>query len=105
MRPPRFLQSRDFWFAVSLAALAAVSVWLFDSNRTLIAENQRDLEHLCNTTTTLDIAVVTPLLVEVRQAVKSVPPGEGRTDLIRLRNNLRIAHEELSDTAACESIR
>jgi hypothetical protein len=105
MRPPRFMQSRDFWFAVSLMALAFVSVWLFLANRDLTLENKRDIEAVCNTTTTLDIAVVVPLLVEVREAVKNVPPGEARADLIRLRDNLRVAHEELSMTEACDPVR
>lgn len=106
MRPPRFLQSRDFWFAVSLAALAAVSMWLFISNRTLIAENQRELERQCNTVTTIDIAIVTPLLAETRLALKQIPRGsDRRAGIARFAANLQVAHEELAATQACEEIR
>lgn len=105
MKPPRFLQSRDFWFAISLLALALVSVWLFVNNRSLINDQRRDLEKICNTTTTLDIALVNPLLIETNRALRDLPGGPYRQRVTRFRDNLRTAHDALSETETCERVR
>lgn len=112
MRPPRAFGSRDFWFAVSLAALALISVWFFVRGRAVtnelrhvVAVQQRDLEKICNTTTTLDIALVNPLLIETNRALKDLPGGPSKQRIIRFRDNLRTAHEALSETSSCEQVR
>ena len=112
MKPPRFMQSRDFWFAISLLVLALVSARLYLSNRAVINDlrgvvvaQQHDLEKICNTTTTLDIALVGPLLLETNHAIRDLPGGAYRQRILRFRNNLQVAHEALSETQSCESVR
>lgn len=74
-------------------------------NRRVIEENRRVVESLCNTTQTLDAALVVPFLVETNLLLKFTPAGEGRERLVRQRNNLTIAHDELSATQNCEEVR
>lgn len=112
MKPPRFLQSRDFWFALSLLVLALVSARLYLANRAVIndlravlATQQADLEKICNTATTLDIALVGPLLTETNRTIKGLPSGTQRQRIIAFRNNLLVAHEALSETQSCEKVR
>ena len=97
---------------MSLIALAVVSVWLFTNNRAVIndqraavAQQQQDLEKICNTATTLDIALVSPLLTETNRALEDLPPGPQRARIRQYRGNLQIAHEALSETQSCESVR
>jgi hypothetical protein len=104
VKPPRFLATRDFWFAVSLAALSLVSVFLWNQNRALLNENHSHLVRLCDTTTTLDVAVVVPLLTETRAALEFLPPGHERRRAARIAQNLQVAHEELSKTTLCERV-
>jgi hypothetical protein len=112
VKPPRAFASRDFWFAVCLAAVALVSVWFFvrgrattNELRQVVATQQRDLEKICNTTTTLDIGLVVPLLSETNHALEDLPPSAYRQRIIRLRNNLATAHAALSETQSCEPVR
>lgn len=105
MKPPRFLGSRDFWFGVSLAALALVSVGLFLQNRSLIDSNQHELVRLCDTTTALDVGLVVPFLAETRDALELLPPGPQRERAKRIEKNLAVAHAELSDTTLCAQVR
>ncbi len=72
--------------------------------RQLTRENRRVIESLCNTTATLDAALVVPLLIETKLALKFIS-DEGRARLVRQRNNLTIAHDELSATQNCEGVR
>lgn len=105
MRPPKFLADRFFWMAVSLAALALVSIFLWNQNRVLINDSQATLVRLCDTTTTLDLAVVSPLLIETRTALEFLPPGPDRQRAARIAGNLQVAHEELSQTTLCDRVR
>jgi len=105
MKPPHFLQSRDFWFGLALVLIAIVSVWLFATNRALINSQRRDLEKICNTTTTLDIALVNPLLLETKATIEDLPNGAYRRRIIAFRDNLLVAHEALSETQSCEPVR
>jgi hypothetical protein len=104
VRPPHVLASRDFWFAVSLAALALVSIFLWNQNRALLNENQAELVRLCDTTITLDVAVVVPLLAETRDVLTFLPPGPERQRAARIAQNLQVAHEELSKSTLCERV-
>lgn len=112
MKPPHAFASRDFWFAVCLAALALVSVWFFvrgrattNELRQIVTTQQRDLEKICNTTTTIDLALVKPLLIETSTTLENVPNGPYKLRLIRFRNNLQVAHDALSETQTCEPVR
>jgi hypothetical protein len=105
MKATRFLANRDVWFAFALIVLSTVSIWLFSTNRALINDQRRDLEKICNTTTTLDIALVVPLLVETNQALEDLPAGDYKQRILVFRNNLRTAHGALSETQSCESVR
>lgn len=104
MKPPHFLTTRDFWFAVSLAALSLVSVFLWNQNRALLNANQAELVRLCDTTITLDVAVVVPLLTETRAVLEFLPPGPERQRASRIEQNLQVAHEELSKTTLCDRV-
>ena len=73
--------------------------------RQLGRENRRVIESLCNTTTTLDAALVVPFLIETKLAIKFTPVGAERARLVRIQENLEIAHAELSATQACEVVR
>ncbi len=73
--------------------------------RQLTGENRRVIESLCNTTATLDAAVIVPFLIETKLALKAVPVGEAKARLVRIRENLEIAHAELSSTSTCEEVR
>lgn len=73
--------------------------------RAVVATQQADLEKICNTATTLDIALVGPLLTETNRAIKDLPPGTQRQRIIGFRDNLRVAHEALSETQSCEKVR
>ncbi len=90
--------------AISFAILSAGS-WQVHQTRQVVKENRRVIDSLCNTTTTLDAALVVPFLVETKLALKVVPVGEGKARLARIKENLEIAHEELSATSACEGVR
>jgi len=90
--------------AISFAILSAGS-WQAHQTRQVVKENRRVIDSLCNTTTTLDAALVVPFLVETNLLLKFTPVGEGRERLVRQRNNLTIAHEELSSTSTCEEVR
>lgn len=112
MKPPRLTASRDFWFAVCLAALALVSVWFFvrgravtNELRQVVAAQQQDLEKICNTTTTIDLALVRPLLIETGITITTIPNGPYKQRLIRFRDNLQVAHDALSETQTCEPVR
>ncbi len=78
---------------------------LSEENRRVVEGNRRVIESLCNTTQTLDAALVVPFLVETNLLLKFTPAGEGKTRLVRQRNNLTIAHDELSSTSICEGVR
>lgn len=104
MKPPRFLGARDFWFAVTLAALALVVVFLWNQERARGNEHEAALVRLCATTTTLDIAVVVPLLNETRAVLEFLPPGEQRRRAQRIAANLEVAHAELSETTLCDRV-
>lgn len=105
MKPPRVLGTRDFWFGISLAAIALVSVWLFLQNRSLIQSNQEEVARLCDTTTALDLSLVVPFLAETRDALEFLPPGPERRRAQRIEQNLEVAHAELSDTTLCAQVR
>lgn len=105
MKPPDFLGRPLFWLAVSNLVLACVVVYLFTENRAVLDAQQRDLEKICNTTTTLDIALVKPLLIETNTALEDLPAGSYRQRILRFRNNLQVAHEALSETQTCEQVR
>jgi len=105
VKPPKVLATRDFWFAISLTALALVSVFLYTQNRTLLNQNQAELVRLCSTTTTLDVAVVVPFLTETRAVLEFLEPGADRQRAERLAANLQVAHEELSETTLCQTVR
>ncbi len=79
-----------------------VVAWQARQTRQLTGENRRVIESLCNTTATLDAALVVPFLIETKLAIKAAPVGEGRARLVRIQENLEIAHKELSATQACE---
>ncbi len=89
--------------AISFAILSAGS-WQVHQTRQVVKENRRVIESLCNTTATLDAALVVPLLIETKLALKFIS-DEGRARLVRQRNNLTIAHDELSATQNCEGVR
>ncbi len=72
--------------------------------RQVARDNRNLIESLCNTTVTLDAALVVPLLIETKLALKFIS-DEGRARLVRQRNNLEIAHDELSSTSTCEEVR
>lgn len=105
MKPPAWVERPIVWLAISNLVLACVVVYLFTVNRTVIDQQRRDLEKICNTTLTLDIALVVPLHAETSRAIVDLPPGSYRNRLIRLRDNLETAHEALSETQSCESVR
>ncbi len=90
--------------AISFAVLSAMT-WQMREMRQLTVENRRVIESLCNTTATLDAALVVPFLNETKLALKVVPIGEGQARLGRLKENLEIAHDELSATSICEEVR
>lgn len=112
MKPPKAFARYEFWFAVVLAAVALVSVSLFLKNRSLtndlrhvVATQQKDLEKICNTATTLDIALVNPLRLETQRALEDLPPSAQRARIRQYAHNLKVAHEALSETQSCESVR
>ena len=90
--------------AISFAILSAGS-WQVHQTRQVVKENRRVIESLCNTTQTLDAALVVPFLAETNLLLKFTPAGEGRERLVRQQNNLTIAHDELSSTSICERVR
>ncbi len=90
--------------AISFAILSAGS-WQVHQTRQVVKENRRVIESLCDTTQTLDAALVVPFLIENKLALEGTPVGEGRARLVRLKENLEIAHEELSATQNCEGVR
>lgn len=105
MKPPRFLERATFWLALSNLALGLVVVYLYTANRDIIDAQASQLEAVCNTTTTVDIAVVIPLLRETNTTLEFLPPGPYRNRLVRFRNNLAVAHESLSETRPCDLVR
>jgi len=92
---------------VVLVAFVVLGVFALQVRQTRQAsrENRRVIESLCNTTQTLDAALVVPFLIETKLLLKFTPAGEGRARLVRQRNNLEIAHDELSSTSICEGVR
>ncbi len=90
--------------AISFAILSAMA-WQVHQTRQRAEENRRSVEFLCNTTATLDAALVVPFLIETKLALKAAPVGEAKARLLRLQENLEIAHEELSATQNCEEVR
>ncbi len=90
--------------AISFAILSAGS-WQVHQTRQVVKENRRVIESLCDTTQTLDAALVVPFLVETNLLLKFTPAGEGKDRLVRQRNNLMIAHDELASTSICERVR
>ncbi len=96
----------SFAAVVLIAFLVLLVVaWQARATRQLTGENRRVIESLCNTTATLDAALVVPFLIETKLAIKAAPVGEARARLVRLQENLEIAHEELSATQNCEEVR
>ncbi len=95
----------SFGIVVAIAFIILVIFALQVRQTRQVARDNRDLiESLCNTTQTLDAALVVPLLIETKLALKFIS-DEGRARLVRQRNNLEIAHEELSSTSTCEGVR
>ncbi|MBA2707002.1 MAG: collagen-like protein [Gemmatimonadaceae bacterium] len=90
--------------AISFAVLSAMA-WQVRQTDQVVKENRRVIDALCNTTSTLDAALVVPFLVETNLLLKFTPVGEGRDRLVRQRNNLTIAHDELASTSSCEEVR
>ncbi len=92
---------------VVLVAFIVLAIFALQVRQTrhLAEENRRSVELLCNTTATLDAALVVPFLIETKLALKVIPVGEGKARLIRIKENLEIAHEELSSTSTCEEVR
>lgn len=112
MKSPRAFRRYEFWFAVILAGVALVSVSLALKSRALtndlrqvVATQQRDLEKICNTATTLDIALVNPLRIETKRALDDLPPSPQRKRVEQYFHNLQVAHEALSETQSCEPVR
>ncbi len=106
----RGVLSRDITLSFGIVVVVAfiilgVFALQMRQTRQLGRENRTVIESLCNTTTTLDAALVVPLLAEIKLALKFVPTGAGKDRLVRQQNNLEIAHEELSSTSACEEVR
>ncbi len=89
--------------AISFAVLSALA-WQVHQTRQVGAENRRVIDALCNTTATLDAALVVPLLIETKLALEFIS-DEGRARLVRQRDNLTIAHDELAATQNCERVR
>ena len=102
--PPKILLAFGIVIVVAFAILIVFALQVRQT-RQLSRENQRVIESLCNTTATLDAALVVPFLIETKLALKAVPVGEARSRLVRLKGNLEIAHEELSATQNCEEVR
>ena len=102
--PPKILLAFGIIVAVAFAILIVFALQVRQT-RQLSRENQRVIESLCNTTATLDAALVVPFLIEAKLALEAVPVGEGRARLVRIRENLEIAHQELSSTSTCEEVR
>lgn len=102
--PPKILLAFGIVVAVAFAILVVFALQVRQT-RHLTGENRRIIESLCNTTATLDAALVVPFLTETKLALKVVPVGEGKARLGRLKENLEIAHEELSATQNCEGVR
>ena len=102
--PPKILLAFGIVIVVAFAILIVFALQVRQT-RQLSRENQRVIESLCNTTQTLDAALVVPFLFETNLLLKFTPAGEGRERLVRQRNNLEITHEELSSTSACEEVR
>jgi len=90
--------------AISFAILSAGS-WQQHQTRQVVKENRRVIDSLCNTTSTLDAALVVPFLVETKLAIKFAPSEEAKARLVRLKENLEIAHDELSGTQNCEVVK
>ncbi len=102
--PPKILIAFGIVVAVAFAILIVFALQVRQT-RQLSQENQRVIESLCNITATLDAALVVPFLIETKLAIKAAPIGEGRARLVRIRENLEIAHEELSSTSSCQEVR
>ncbi len=102
--PPKILIAFGIVVAVAFAILIVFALQVRQT-RQLSQENQRVIESLCNITATLDAALVVPFLIETKLAIKAAPIGEGRARLVRIRENLEIAHAELSSTSTCEEVR
>ena len=102
--PPKILIAFGIVVAVAFAILIVFALQVRQT-RQLSRENQRVIESLCNTTTTLDAALVVPFLIETKLAIKFTPVGAERARLVRIQENLEIAHDELSATQNCEEVR
>lgn len=85
--------------------ITALFGWGLYEARKSSKENRRVIESLCDTTQTLDAALVVPFLIETNLLLKFTRDAEGRNRLLRQRNNLTIAHDELSSTQNCEGVR
>ncbi len=99
--PPKILLAFGIVVAVAFAILVVFALQVRQT-RQVARDNRSLIESLCNTTQTLDAALVVPLLIETKLALKI---GGDRARLVRQRNNLEIAHEELSSTSTCEGVR
>lgn len=105
VKPPEFLGHTVFWLALSNLALALAVVYLFISNRNDIAQQRSDLEKICATAETIDLALVRPLLFETTRALADIPNGPQRVRIRQYRDNLLVAHDALSETRSCEAVR
>lgn len=102
MKPPG---SPLVWLALANLVLALVVVYLYAANRAVLARQQSDLEKICSTNDTLDLALIHPLLDETKIALRELPPGPQRDRIRRYRDNLYVAHIALSETRSCEAVR
>lgn len=102
--PPKILLAFGIIVAVAFAILIVFALQVRETRR-LSEENRRVVESLCNTTATLDAALVVPFLIETKLALKFTLVEEARARLARLKENLEIAHAELSATQNCEGVR
>ncbi len=104
MLPRSIMLSFVIVVALSFVILAGFA-WQVRVTRQLAEENRHSVELLCNTTTTLDTAIIVPFLIETKLAIKAAPVGVARARLVRIKQNLAIAHQELSSTSTCEEVR
>ncbi len=93
------------FLAVALLVLSGLMAYQLRQVRQISEGNRQAVESFCNTRTAIDAALVVPLLIETKLAIKAVPVGVARSQLIRIRQNLSIAHQELSSTSTCEEVR